>query len=164
MTNPGLIRAIVAMNEQGIIGKGGGLPWHYSEDLKRFKRKTIGSTIIMGRKTWESIDSKPLPGRRNIVISSKPVTGVECYTSIENAVSRADGDIWIIGGGQIYSAALKFCDGLDVTWVPDRVYGEKLVRFPDIDPDKWHPGEKIVNELDDRLVHQIFTRKAHHTD
>lgn len=158
------IAAIVAMNQDRIIGKDGGLPWHYPEDLKRFKRKTIDGTIIMGRKTWESIGSKPLPGRRNIVISRNPLANVECYNSIERAIDQVDGGIWIIGGGLIYNSALKFCDAVDVTWVPEKIEGENLVRFADLEPDLWHAGEIIANEYDSRLMHQLFTRKGHHTD
>ena len=148
------------MNQERIIGKDGGLPWHYSEDLKRFKRKTIDATVIMGRKTWESIGSKPLPRRRNIVISRKPVANVESYTSIKTAINQVDGDIWIIGGGQIYNSSLEYCNAVDVTWIEVKVDGENLVRFTDLDAEFWDAGEKIVNEDDARLVHQLFTRKV----
>jgi len=168
------ITAIVAMNHDRVIGKNGDLPWHYSEDLKRFKRKTIDATVIMGRRTWESIGSKPLPRRRNIVISTNPVTNAECYTSIETAIDQIDDDIWIIGGGLIYNSALKYCDAVDVTWVPEKIEGENLVRFAELDPDLWQAGELVVNENDPRLTHQLFTRKVftnkifthkgHHTD
>ena len=153
------ITAIVAMNQDRVIGKDGGLPWHFSEDLKRFKRKTLDATIIMGRKTWQSIGSKPLPGRRNIVLSRHTVANAESYTSIERALAEIDDDIWIIGGGQIYDSALEFCDTVDVTWIPLDVEGENLVRFAELDPDLWHAGEPIVNEYDARLIHQVFTRK-----
>ncbi len=153
----------MAMNKDRIIGKDGALPWHYSEDLKRFKRKTIHSTIIMGRKTWESIGSKPLPARRNIVISTNPVADVEAYTSVKKAIDHVNDDIWIIGGGQIYNCALAFCDAVDVTWIPDEVEGENLVRFAELDPALWQPGKIAVNENDARLMHQVFTRKGHHT-
>ena len=152
------IIAIVAMNQDRVIGKDGDLPWHYSEDLKRFKRKTMNATIIMGRKTWQSIGSKPLPGRRNIVISRNPVADVECYTSVQTAIDRVDNDTWIIGGGQIYDCALAFCDAVDVTWVADHVEGENLVRFAELEPSTWRPGEIVANEYDPRLTHQLFTR------
>ena len=159
MTKPRSIIAIVAMNQDRVIGKDGDLPWHYSEDLKRFKRKTIGATIIMGRKTWESIGSRPLPERRNIVISRSPVANIECYSSVEKAVEEVDDDIWIIGGGQIYNCALVYCDAVDVTWVTDKVEGENLVRFDTLDADTWQAGKKTVNTHDARLTHQLFTRK-----
>ena len=77
------IHLIWAQEINGGIGKNGKLPWHISEDLQNFKKLTLESTILMGRKTWESLPIKPLPKRRNIVLSSKKVADVECYTSIE---------------------------------------------------------------------------------
>ncbi|MEM7196294.1 MAG: dihydrofolate reductase, partial [Pseudomonadota bacterium] len=82
-----LVGALVAMNADRIIGLDGTIPWHHSEDLKRFKRLTTGTVIIMGRLTWESIGSKPLPERKNIVISRSQVDSVECYTSVESALN-----------------------------------------------------------------------------
>ena len=152
------IIAIVAMNQDRVIGKDGDLPWRFSQDLKRFKRKTIDATVIMGRKTWESIGSKPLPRRRNIVISRSHVANTECYNSIETAIEQVDDDIWIIGGGQIYDSSLKFCTAVDVTWIPVTVDGENLVRFSQLDPDFWQAGELLINEQDPRLTHQLFTR------
>ncbi len=148
------------MTNDRVIGKDGGLPWRYSEDLKRFKRKTIDSTIIMGRKTWESIGSKPLPRRRNIVISSRQFENIECYTSIETALEQLEGQIWIIGGGLIYQATLKFCHAVDVTWIPETVEGQGLVKFPELNESTWQAKELITNEFDQRLTHQLFVRKA----
>ena len=163
MSESNSIIAIVAMNKDRVIGKDGGLPWHFSEDLKRFKRKTIDSTIIMGRKTFESIGSKPLPRRRNIVISSNKVRDAECYTSIKNALSHVNGVIWIIGGGQIYNSSLKYCNAVDVTWIPVVINGENLVKFAPLDPAHWHYGDLVVNNNDPRLTHQLFTRITPHT-
>ncbi len=154
------ITAIVGMTKDRVIGKGGALPWRYSEDLKRFKRKTLDSTIIMGRKTWESIGSKPLPRRRNIVISSRVLTDIECYSSIERVLEQLDGQIWIIGGGQIYRTALNYCDAVDVTWIPEKIQGEGLVKFPVLDESQWQPQESVVNEFDPRLIHQLFVRRS----
>ena len=83
-----MIGAIVAISANGVIGKDGDLPWHYSEDLKRFKQLTLDSTIIMGRNTWDSLPRKPLPKRRNIVITRRGVEGVENYSSIEEALEK----------------------------------------------------------------------------
>ena len=77
------IELIWAQDQNGGIGKNGTLPWHISEDLQNFKKITSGSPVIMGRKTWESLSFKPLPNRRNIVLSSKLINGVEVYHSIE---------------------------------------------------------------------------------
>ena len=152
------VTAIVAMNKDRVIGKDGGIPWHYSEDQKRFKRETIDSTIIMGRKTWESIGSKPLPRRRNIVISSRNITEVESYNSIEEALKHANGEIWIIGGGQIYLASLDYCNAIDITWIPEKVEGEGLIKFPPLDESNWQSGEVMINEIDNRISHQLFSR------
>ena len=75
---------LVAVSPEGIIGKDNSIPWHYSTDLKRFKRLTLGKTVIMGRRTWESLPVKPLPDRRNIVITQSSLEGVECFQSIDN--------------------------------------------------------------------------------
>ena len=86
------IHLIWAQDENGGIGKEGKLPWHISEDLKNFKKLTLNSTILMGRKTWESLPIRPLPKRRNIVLSHKETTNVECYTTIEECVDRLDNE------------------------------------------------------------------------
>ena len=78
---------LVAVSPEGIIGKDNSIPWHYSADLKRFKRLTLGKTVIMGRRTWESLPVKPLPDRRNIVITQSSLEDVECFQSIDNALS-----------------------------------------------------------------------------
>ena len=152
------IGAIVAMTCDGVIGVDGKLPWHYSEDLKRFKRLTLGSTIIMGRITWESIGSKPLPGRHNIVISRQKLEGVDCYPSIEKALANCAKPIWFIGGGQIYTAALSYCEVLDVTCVPDQIDNTDAVRFPELDMSEWNVGPIVVDEHDGRLSHRTYVR------
>ena len=80
------IQLIWAQDTNAAIGKHGTLPWHYSEDLKNFKKLTTGHTIIMGRKTWDSLSIKPLPNRKNIVISSTEQTGVDSYNSIDTCM------------------------------------------------------------------------------
>ncbi|CAI8038326.1 Dihydrofolate reductase [Geodia barretti] len=88
------------MTEDGVIGLGGTLPWHYSADLKRFKRVTLNSTIIMGRKTWDSLPIQPLPERQNIVITRNKSLEVEHYSSLAQAIQVARYErIWFIGGG-----------------------------------------------------------------
>ena len=77
---------IAALTRRRVIGAGGRIPWHLSEDLKRFKRGTTGHTVLMGRKTFESI-GKLLPNRRNVVLSSRPVPGVETYASLDEALA-----------------------------------------------------------------------------
>ena len=150
--------AFVAMTRDRVIGVDGGLPWHYSEDLKRFKARTMGCVMVMGRKTWESIGSKPLPGRRNIVVSRRPVDGAECYISPRAALDACAGeDTWVIGGGQIYRETLDWVEVLDVTWVPDIIDDPDAVRFPEIDPDTWEETHREPVG-DNGLINVIYRR------
>ena len=102
---------LVAVSPEGIIGKDNTIPWHYSADLKRFKRLTTDNTIIMGRKTWESLPIKPLPNRRNIVITRSSIKDIECFQSIDEALQTCEGDVWFIGGAGIYQEAMQKADG-----------------------------------------------------
>lgn len=121
---------IAAIANNRVIGKGGILPWHISEDLKRFKRLTTGHTILMGRKTWESI-GKPLSNRRNVVITSTPIPGIECYASIDGALAalKDQEHVFIIGGAQIYAETLRNADELYLTFVDQTVEGDAY--FPE---------------------------------
>ena len=152
--------AIVAMTRDRVIGVDGGIPWHYGEDLKRFKRRTMGCAVIMGRVTWDSIGRKELPGRRNIVISRSAVSGVEHYDSIEQAIKAyPKRRIWVIGGGQIYRAAMPYLNLLDITYVPEFITHGNAVKFPEIDKSCWTGGKrknKVAGEQD--LHYLIFHR------
>lgn len=161
MENPVPLRgAIVAMTRDHVIGLEGRLPWHYPDDLKRFKRRTMGCTIIMGRKTWESIGSTALPGRRNIVVTRKGVGGVECHGSVGEALDACGGsDSWIIGGGQVYRSAMPLLNLLDVTWVPDRIGAPGAVTFPPIDPDLWEASAEGPLEGDSGLRNTVYIRR-----
>jgi len=135
---------IVAIAENGVIGKGNNLLWHISEDLKRFKKLTSGHSIIMGRKTFESI-GKPLPNRRNIVISrntSIHAEGCEIANSIENALklTQNEDEVFVIGGGQIYKQALPLANKLYLTRVHADYDGDTF--FPSVDTATW----KLVSE------------------
>ena len=138
---------LVAVSPEGIIGKNNTIPWHYSADLKRFKRLTTGKTIIMGRKTWESLPVKPLPNRRNIVISRSSLENVDCFQSIDEALETCEGDIWFIGGAGIYEEAMLKSDLIDMTLVPDNVTGEGCIYFPKIG-NEWIEGETKPLEED----------------
>ena len=117
------VELIWAQDQNGGIGKDGKLPWHISEDLQNFKKITSGSPIIMGRKTWESLPFKPLPNRRNIVLSSNQVDEVETYCSAENCVAQLDNDsvdrVFIIGGESIYKAFYPSASALHLTMVDE---------------------------------------------
>jgi dihydrofolate reductase len=109
---------IAALDRRRAIGKGGKLPWHIPEDLKRFKRLTTGHAVLMGRRTWESL-GRPLPGRRNVVLSSSPVPGIESYASIEEslrALARAE-RVFVIGGANVYAQLIDRADELFLTLV-----------------------------------------------
>ena len=150
---------LVAVSPEGIIGKDNSIPWHYSVDLKRFKRLTLGKTVIMGRRTWESLPVKPLPDRRNIVITRSSLDNVECFSSIDDALATCEGDVWFIGGAGIYQEALGKADIIDMTLVPDNVSGEGCVRFPTIG-DEWDAGPIEALETDGNLKHQTYTRRV----
>lgn len=157
------IGAIAAMSKARVIGLNNDIPWHYPEDFKRFKRVTLGCSILMGRKTWESIGARPLPGRRNIVISRAKITHTESYDSIPKAIEACENDdkpIWFIGGGGIYCEALNHCNHLDITTVPDDIDVAGAVLFPLISSDIWRVESSFLNDKDPRLNIQIFTRKA----
>ncbi|WP_048646438.1 dihydrofolate reductase [Nitratireductor soli] len=142
------IALVVAIAENGVIGREGGLPWRLSTDMKRFKAVTMGKPVIMGRKTWESI-GKPLPGRRNLVITRRAdyaAEGAECVSSLEVALAlaggtQADTEVCVIGGGEIYREALPTADVLHVTHVHANVDGDAV--FPPIDAEIW---ERVSRE------------------
>ena len=136
----------VAIAENGVIGREGGLPWRLSTDLKRFKADTMGKPIIMGRKTYEGI-GRPLPGRLNIVVTRDKAwraEGIEVAHSLDEAITLAKvrgrcmagaEEICVVGGGEIYAQALPLADRLHVTHVLASVDGD--AHFPPIDPDVW---------------------------
>jgi len=130
---------IVAMTKENIIGKDNNIPWHISDDLKLFKKNTINNTIIMGRKTYESI-GKPLPKRKNIVVSSKLKVDneVKVCDTFEKAINLAENlgkDIFFIGGNQIYKSALKIADYIYLSLVKGNYSGN--VYFPEYDKKDW---------------------------
>ena len=115
------INLIWGQDKNGGIGKNGKLPWHISEDLINFKKITINSTIIMGRKTWNSLPVKPLPDRRNIVLSSKFIKDVENYDSINKCIKKLKTNlikkIFVIGGAQVYEHFFNYADKLHITHI-----------------------------------------------
>jgi dihydrofolate reductase len=153
------IGSIAAVSPEGIIGADGGIPWHYRGDLRRFKRLTLGTTVIMGRVTWESLGKKALPGRRNIVLTSGTLLEVEHYPDALSAIlAIRTGDIWFIGGARVYAEALRFCDIIDLTYVPDCIVHPNPVYFPPIDPLDWEEGDLLPHEDEPALTRRIYTR------
>ena len=158
-SRPPLRGAIAAMTRDHVIGLDGKIPWHYSEDLQRFKQRTLHSAVLMGRRTWESIHCRALPQRRNIVISRNSVDNVEHYDSIEKALDAcAKWDAWIIGGGQIYREGLRWTTLLDITYVPDIVQSKEAIRFPSIDSSEWEVMETVFLANTD-LQNVIYRRR-----
>ncbi|MGP6156525.1 MAG: dihydrofolate reductase [Vulcanimicrobiaceae bacterium] len=152
---------IFAASPHGIIGVEGNIPWRYLGDWRRFKRVTLGSAVVMGRTTFESI-GKPLPGRRNIVVTSRAidVPGIECARSVEEAIERiGGGDVWFIGGARIFADAMKYTDVIDVTYVPDYVDGRDAVYAPSIDEGVFEPGPLLLHEDEPALRRRVYHRR-----
>ncbi len=140
-----MIAIVAAMAKNNAIGKDNQLLWHITEDMKFFKSLTQGGTIIMGRKTYESI-GRPLPDRRNIVISrsfSFSDKRVEVFHSIEEAIDAASSDekVFIIGGGEVYRQSLCFADTLCITHINYQCEADTF--FPSVNYDEWSVVDRI---------------------
>jgi dihydrofolate reductase len=163
------VALIAAMGRNGVIGVDGGLPWRLPSDLKRFKAVTMGRPVIMGRKTHESI-GRPLPGRQNIVVTRRTeyqAGSVIVAHSLGDALAIArsenpSGEIFVIGGGELYAEAMPMAGKLYITHVDAEPKGD--TRFPDIDPAFWRPvmREKIPACPDDSAAMEfvVYERKT----
>jgi dihydrofolate reductase len=139
-----IVSLIVAVSENGVIGRDGRLPWKLPADMARFKAVTMGHPIIMGRKTYESI-GRPLPGRRNIVVSSRPdfsPPGIEVVPSWETALERVRGEpeVFVIGGAVLFRNAFPDASRLYLTLVKGEVQGDTFFELPN--PSHW----RLVSE------------------
>jgi len=127
------IHLVWAQDLDGGIGKNGKLPWHISEDLQNFKKITLDSVIIMGRSTWDSLPFKPLPKRRNIVLSKTKIENVEVYHTITDCIDILKKEkielVYIIGGETIYKQFFDFADFLHITFI-DTVISDIDTFFP----------------------------------
>jgi dihydrofolate reductase len=152
---------IAAVSPEGVIGLHGTIPWRHPGDMRRFARVTRGGTVIMGRLTWESMNRRPLPHRRNIVITRGGDVGeIEHYPDVVSALAQVtDGDVWFIGGRRIYEEAMPYCDVIDLTYVPEHVTDPEAVKFPPIDEAAWEPGELVPHEEEPALVRRVFRRR-----
>jgi dihydrofolate reductase len=142
-----MISIIVSVSDDWGIGKNNELLWHIPEDLKRFKKLTMGRTVIMGKKTWESLPKKPLAGRNNIVITDilhECIDSSITAYSVEDALSKCnkDEEIFVIGGGSVYRQFMPIADRLYITHVHKKAPAD--VYFPKIDRKIW----KIVEKKD----------------
>ena len=145
-----VISLVYAQSRNGVIGDGGGLPWHIPSDLKRFKETTLGKPVIMGRKTWDSLPRKPLPGRLNIVITRRSdfvADGATVVASVAAALQAAGEapELCVIGGGQIYRQFLPLARRIYLTVVDAEVQGDTLA--PVLAPEDWRvvaeqPGQR----------------------
>ncbi|MFC7406251.1 dihydrofolate reductase [Georgenia alba] len=132
---------IWAQARDRVIGADGTMPWHVPEDMARFRRITAGTTVVMGRTTWESFPPgfRPLPDRRNIVLTRRTdysAPGAETVADLETALTAAgSGTVWILGGGEIYAQTIDRADVLEVTEIDIEVDGD--TRAPEIDPAVW---------------------------
>ncbi len=144
-----IITIVVAISENHVIGKDNKLLWRLPNDLKHFKEITTGHTIIMGRKTYDSV-GKPLPNRRNIVITRQNITipGCEVVNSIEAALALCAGEpeVFIVGGAEIYKQAIKLTDRIYLTIVHKDFEGDSF--FPNINKDEWKEVSREDHEPD----------------
>ncbi|MFQ1846914.1 type 3 dihydrofolate reductase [Aeromonas veronii] len=151
------ISMIAAMAHDRVIGKDNQMPWHLPADLAHFKRVTLGKPILMGRKTFESI-GRPLPGRRNLVISRNPdyqAEGIEVVGSVEAALALLAGssveELMVIGGGHLYAEMLPSADCLYLTRIDLAVEGD--TRFPAFDDGQWQRVDCESHSADEKNPH-----------
>ncbi|RPF25736.1 dihydrofolate reductase [Georgenia muralis] len=135
-----MLGLIWAQAHDRVIGAGGTMPWHLPEDLAHFRRTTTGSAVVMGRATWDSLDPRyrPLPGRTNVVLSRRgaQVDGALLADDLDVALARAgDGDVWVIGGAEVFAQVIDRADTLVVTDIDIDVDGD--TRAPAIDDAVW---------------------------
>ena len=155
-----MLSLIVAVAENGVIGRDNALPWHISEDLRYFKQVTSGKTVIMGRKTYQSI-GRPLPNRTNIVITRDPVftaDGVLVAHSLDAALARAgDGEAVVIGGSSLFGEALGRAGRFYLTEIHRAYEGD--VHFPDWDRGAWQETSRRKVEGDPDISFVTYERR-----
>jgi dihydrofolate reductase len=144
---------VAALDRKRAIGRDNTLPWHLPEDLKRFKRLTLGHPVLMGRVTAQAI-GKALPGRRNLVLSrtgAAPFPGQEAFVSLDAALQAAAGaaTVFVIGGAEVYRQSLPLADALHLTEVDTQVEGADTW-FPEFDPAQWREIASGTHPADDR--------------
>jgi dihydrofolate reductase len=130
------VSVVAAVARDGVIGRDGGIPWRIPEDMARFRELTTGHAVVMGRRTWESLPDqfRPLPGRDNVVVTRNPdwsAHGADRAGSVEDALELLDSAprVFVIGGGEIYAAALQFADELLLTEIDAAIEGDTIFPF-----------------------------------
>lgn len=152
-----MISLIAAASRNRVIGRDNQLPWHLPADLARFRRLTLGKPVIMGRRTYQSI-GRPLPGRRNIVVTREPgfqAPGLEVISSLESALHAVQDvpEAMIIGGAALFAQALGRADRLYLTWVEAEVCGDRY--FPEFTPEEWRAVEHDTRPADRDNVYDL---------
>jgi dihydrofolate reductase len=149
-----MIAIVVAHSSNRVIGRDGELPWRLPSDLRRFRELTSGHTVLMGRRTFESLPDafRPLPERRNLVLSADPsyrAEGAEVFGTLQEALAACEGDCFVIGGEVTYRDALPLCERLYATEIEAEIDGDAF--FPELDPGEWslveEAGAQVENEL-----------------
>ena len=154
------VTIVAAVARNGVIGVGGGLPWHLPEDLRRFKELTIGHVLVMGRRTYESI-GRPLPGRTTVVVTRRPdwsagADEVIRARDVPGALALAteiDDEVFVVGGGQVYEEALPLADRLELTFVDAEPEGDTF--FPEVD---WSQWRAVAREEGDGVAYVTYER------
>ena len=151
------INLIVAMAKNRVIGIDNKMPWHLPADFAWFKKTTLGHPVIMGRKTYESI-GKPLPGRRNMVVSRNPewrADGCELFNSLDAALASVpvDTQAFVIGGASLYAATLPMADRIYLTEVDTTLDGDTF--FPALDRSQWREYSREHRDADERNAHAM---------
>lgn len=154
-----MITLVLAMAENGVIGDKGTIPWRIADDMKRFKALTLGKPVVMGRKTWDSLPRKPLPDRTNIVVTRQPdwsADGAVTAASLEDALGKAGdaADVMVIGGGEIYRAALTRADRIELTEVHGAFDGDAHFAF---DRAQWREVARASHTTPGGLVYSYVT-------
>lgn len=160
-----MIAIVVAHSANRVIGRDGGLPWRLPTDMRRFRELTRGATVVMGRRTFESLPDafRPLPERRNLVLSgdaSYRPAGAEVFASLDDALAACEGDCFVIGGELTYRDALPRCERLYATEIDAELDGDAF--FPELDAEEWRcveDGERLV-ENDLGFTFKTYERAA----
>jgi dihydrofolate reductase len=147
-----VVSLVVARARSGVIGRAGGLPWRLPTDMKRFRKLTAGTVVVMGRGTYESLPDafRPLPNRRNLVLSTNAAytaEGAEVFASLDAALGACGGECFVIGGGVTYRDALPLAQRVYATEIDAEVDGDTF--FPELDPGEWRCVEQSAPVLED---------------
>lgn len=160
-----MISIVVAYSSNRVIGHRGQLPWRLPSDLRRFRELTVGHTVVMGRRTFESLPDayRPLPGRHNVVVSANPAfrpPGVEVHATFESALAAHADGCFVIGGSSIYEQAMPYARRIYATHVQAHTDGDAF--FPALEPGDWRCVEERepLLENDHEFVFRTYDRQA----